>query len=95
MEIKPRVTEADLINEIRDRMFNRAYEYREKLECNFSYHAPKPGQPEKYQELRQMGKDLAYLMEYHCPKSRELSIAMTKLEECIMWANASIAREAT
>lgn len=27
-----------------------------------------------------------------CPDSREKSLAMTKLEECSMWANASIAR---
>ena len=27
-----------------------------------------------------------------CPESREKSLAFTKLEECIMWANAAIAR---
>lgn len=26
------------------------------------------------------------------PNSREKSLAMTKLEECVMWANVSIAR---
>ena len=28
-----------------------------------------------------------------CHDSREKAIAMTKLEECVMWANKSISRE--
>jgi hypothetical protein len=56
------------------------------------YHAPKEGQQEKYKTLRQTGKELAYLIDTLCPGSREKSLAMTKLEEGIMWANASIAR---
>lgn len=62
------------------------------IENNFTYHAPKNGQPEKYEALRAKGKELAYLIVEHCPSSRERSLAMTKLEEAIMWANASIAR---
>lgn len=27
-----------------------------------------------------------------CPSSRERSLAMTKLEEAVMWANSAIAR---
>lgn len=30
-----------------------------------------------------------------CPESREKSLAFTKLEECIMWANAAIFRNET
>lgn len=59
---------------------------------NFTYHAPKPGQPERYQAIREIAKGLAMFIEDHCPDSREKSLAMTKLEECVMWANASIAR---
>lgn len=58
----------------------------------FTYHAPKPGQPEKYQAIREKCKELAYLIEEHVPESRERSLAFTKLEECCMWANAGIAR---
>ena len=58
----------------------------------FTYHAPKPGQPEKYTVLREHAKGLAMLINDNCPDSREKSLAMTKLEECVMWANASIAR---
>ena len=62
------------------------------IERNFTYHAPKPGQPETYQEIREKAKELAYLLQFSCPKSRELSIAMTELETCVFWANAAIAR---
>jgi hypothetical protein len=62
------------------------------IEKRFTYHAPKPGQPEKYVLLRDKGKELAYLIGELCPASREKSLALTKLEEAIMWANASIAR---
>lgn len=62
------------------------------VDNNFTYHAPKPGQPERYQTIREIAKGLAMFLEDHCPESRERSLAMTKLEECVMWANASIAR---
>ena len=63
-----------------------------KIESAFTYHAPKPGQPEMYTGIREKAKELAYLIDGLCPDSREKSLAMTKLEECAMWANASIAR---
>lgn len=62
------------------------------IEAAFSYHAPKDGQPQRYTSLREHAKNLAYLIEVFCPASRERSLAMTKLEEAVMWANASIAR---
>ena len=63
-----------------------------EIENNFSYHAPKDDQPERYENIRNKAKMLvAYINEY-CPDSREKSLAMTKLEEAVMWANASIAR---
>lgn len=64
----------------------------ERIETNFTYHPPKDGQPEKYQRIRDKAKDLAYLIDQLCPPSREQSLAMTKLEEAVMWANAGIAR---
>ncbi|NCC60983.1 MAG: hypothetical protein EOM12_08565 [Verrucomicrobiae bacterium] len=63
-----------------------------QIENNFKYHSPKAGQPEKYTELRNKAKELAYLIDELCPASRERSLALTKIEESIMWANASIAR---
>lgn len=64
----------------------------EQIENNFMYHAPKNGQAEKYDRLRAKAKELAYLIDELCPNSREKSLAVTKLEESIMWANASVAR---
>ncbi len=62
------------------------------IENNFTYHSPKNDQPERYEKIRSKAKELAYLIEECCPESRERSLAITKLEECSMWANASIAR---
>ena len=68
------------------------HEEDEKIENNFMYHAPKEGQQEKYAKLREQGKVLAYLIKDLVPDGREKSLAMTKTEEAIMWANAGIAR---
>lgn len=64
----------------------------QQIENNFSYHAPKEGQPEKYNELRAKFKELAYLIDEVCPNSREKSVAVTQLETAMFWSNASIAR---
>jgi hypothetical protein len=63
-----------------------------QIENNFKYHSPKEGQPEKYTAIREKAKELANLIEETAPNSREKSLAMTKIEEAVMWANASIAR---
>lgn len=65
---------------------------KNQIENAFTYHAPKEGQLEKYQAIREKAKELAYLIDDAAPQSREKSLAMTKLEETVMWANASIAR---
>lgn len=64
----------------------------EQIERAFTYHAPKAGQPEQYTKLRETAKVIAYLIEELCPNSCEKDLAMTRLEESVMWANASIAR---
>lgn len=64
----------------------------EQIENNFKYHAPKEGQPEKYEVIRSNAKNLAYFIDQLCPNSREKSLALTNLEQAVMWANASIAR---
>jgi hypothetical protein len=58
----------------------------------FTYHAPKEGQHEKYTELRAEAKLLANKVLALCPNSPERTLALRKLEESVMWANASIAR---
>lgn len=64
----------------------------ETIERNFTYHAPREGQAELYQSIRAKARELAELLDGACPDGREKSLAMTKLEESVMWANASIAR---
>lgn len=64
----------------------------QELETRFTYHTPKGDQPARYVVLRDTAKGLAQLFLTHCPESRERSLALTKLEEAVMWANASIAR---
>lgn len=64
----------------------------EEIEHRFTYHAPKPTQPPRYETIRGMASDLAFLINRVCPPSRELSLALTKLDEVVFWANASIAR---
>lgn len=63
-----------------------------KIENAFTYHPPEGSQPAMYQAIRDKAKELAYLIDTLVPESREKSLAMTKLEECSMWANAGIAR---
>lgn len=63
-----------------------------EIENRFTYHSPKGNQPQRYEAIREKAKDIAHLMNAQCPDSREKSLAFTKLEEAVMWANASIAR---
>ena len=65
---------------------------KEEIENRFTYHAPKPGQPEIYQDIRTLAKELALEIDEVVPEGREKSLAFTKLEEAVMWANAGIAR---
>lgn len=58
----------------------------------FTYHAPKPDQIPRYNSIRDQAKQLALHIDENCPDSREKSVALTKLEEAVMWANAAIAR---
>lgn len=62
------------------------------IEIRFTYHAPKPGQPELYEDLRGRARDLAHYANECVPDGREKSLALTKLEEFVFWANAAIAR---
>lgn len=64
----------------------------QNLEKRFTYHAPKLGQPEKYTAIRAKAKELAEMIVELVPESREQSLALTNLEQAVMWANAGIAR---
>jgi hypothetical protein len=57
----------------------------------FSYHATTDTQVFKYSTIREMAKQLAYLIDHSCPDSHEKSVAIMHLQNTVMWANASIA----
>lgn len=67
-------------------------EMHDMIENNFTYHAPKDGQKERYEKIRYDAKNLALLICEKTPAGREQSIAIRKIEEAVFWANAAIAR---
>lgn len=63
-----------------------------QIENRFTYHAPTPEQIEQYQTIRNYAKDFAHFINNTLPFSRDKSLALTKLDEVVFWANAAIAR---
>lgn len=67
-------------------------EMQARVDNNYTHHPPTPDQIERYPLLREKAKELQMLILQLTPPSREQSVASTKLEEAVMWANAAIAR---
>lgn len=65
----------------------------EDIEDLFTYHAPKPGQPERYDNIRQAAKHLAKVIIANTPASADQSAAIRDLRISVMQANAAIALE--
>lgn len=61
------------------------------IENTFTYHKPTNNQSARYEEIRTDAKSLAQTIQECCPESREKSLALTNLQQTVMWANASIA----
>ena len=61
-----------------------------EIENNFTYHTPKMDMIKKFEMLRNKAKELGLLINELVPAGREQSLAQTKLQEVIMWANAGI-----
>jgi len=62
------------------------------LSRRFAYHSPTGGKAEKHAAAREACLQAAIIITNLCPEGRELSKALTELEDAMMWANASIAR---
>lgn len=63
------------------------------IENRFAYHKPSSETvANTHSEMREKCRTLAHHMNNNCPPGKELSLAITKLEEAMMWANAAIAR---
>jgi hypothetical protein len=63
-----------------------------ELASRFTHHPPKGDQALRYEMIRDHAHNFAEFINEKCPDSREKSLAMTSLEESVMWANAAIAR---
>lgn len=73
-------------------MYTPSERTQKQIDNNFVYHKPVDGQVERYGDIRHSFGVLAMILAANCPESRELSVALTKMEEAVMWANAAIAR---
>ena len=58
----------------------------------FSPRTPDFAQQDKQDVIRGQARDLALSMCGSCPDGRELSLAVTRLEEAVMWAESAIER---
>lgn len=72
--------------------YERTPEVDARLQNDFTYHKPVGDQAERYEAIRFAGYLLALHLTERAPPSRELSLALTKVDEAVFWANAAIAR---
>lgn len=70
-------------------------EMRARLDNTFKYHAPFGDQADRYERIRASGGFFAERLMTMCPPSRELSLAITAVEEAVMRANQAIALNET
>lgn len=65
----------------------------EEMAKRFTYHPPRSDDEiQAYARIRSMAHDIAQHIDQVAPDSREKSLAITAIEEAVMWANAAIAR---
>lgn len=62
------------------------------IKNRFTFHPASSSQALIYEAMRTKALELAEWMDETAPDSRELSTALTKLDECVMHFNAAIAR---
>jgi hypothetical protein len=65
----------------------------ENIVKRFEHHPPKDAFTiSQHENTRAETRELAKFYEATLPEGREKALAITKLEEALMWANAAIAR---
>jgi len=65
----------------------------EDLDNFFTYHAPTAEQKDSYEVIRYAAKILATTIRDNCPVNADTSMAIRKVREAVMTANAAIACE--
>lgn len=63
-----------------------------EMKRRFSHHAPTGDISWRYERIREAAEHFALVIDSLAPESREQSLSFTSLEQSMMWANASIAR---
>ncbi|MBM4525191.1 hypothetical protein GS462_11290 [Rhodococcus hoagii] len=64
----------------------------ESIAARFDVHPASPEQQRQHQRVREACKALAGFLADNVPAGRERSLAFTKLEETMMWANKGVAQ---
>jgi len=62
-----------------------------ELRHRFFYHQPNAFALACHKKIQEQAFEFALDLVAVCPAGRALSVALTKLEECRMWANAAVA----
>lgn len=65
---------------------------QDDLDNRFTFHPVRGNEAAVYATVRRLALDLARSLDELVPDGRELSLAITHLEEAVFWANAGIAR---
>jgi len=68
-------------------------DYSDQIQNNFELHEVTEAQRDDIESVREGCQYLARHIHAVCPNGREKSLALTKLEEVMFWANAGIARQ--
>lgn len=63
----------------------------EQLDNWFTYHAPQGDDTLRYERLRDAGRTLAQTIVDNTPESADQTVAIRKVREAVMTANAAIA----
>lgn len=64
----------------------------ERVENDFQFHPATDKTGPMHDKVRELLRMAAHELIERVPEGRELSTALTKLEEAMMWSNAAIAR---
>lgn len=64
-----------------------------ELNHRFAYHPPRSTRRVRdHEDVRELCRQMANVMDERLPDGREKSVVMTKIEEAMFWAQASLAR---